>query len=149
VFSPDSERLAYVASGTGKRWVVIINGSEGETYDDIGADGVIFGPDSRRFAYTSKKAGKWFVISDIGESKSYDHIGPGTITFDTSSTHLAWAAGIAGKWVIVVDGFESREYDSLLPKARLIFDTPGYSRTLCFDNDEFLLVEISLDASNS
>lgn len=149
VFSPDSQRLAYVASGTGKRWVVIINGSEGETYDDIGADGVIFGPDSTRFAYTSKKAGKWFVISDIGESKSYDHIGPGTITFDTSSTHLAWAAGIAGKWVIVVDGFESREYDSLLPKARLIFDTPGYSRTLCFDNDEFLLVEISLDDSNS
>lgn len=65
VFSPASQRVAYVARQSGMRYVVA-DGREGKGYDDIEGRSLIFGPDSRRVAFvalTTKR--RWGVFKTI------------------------------------------------------------------------------------
>lgn len=92
VFSPDSQRIAYVAASTstlpsvspggfwgGQRCAVFVDGVEGKRYDGIG--NITFSPDSKRLAY-----GAW------------------------ASAPAQGAAGTVQVSVCVVDGVESKNY---------------------------------------
>jgi len=63
-FSPDSKSLAYVASSTGKQYVVVNGEIRGE-YD--GEYGLYFSPDSKKIAYWAKKGSNWFIVVNGSE----------------------------------------------------------------------------------
>jgi Tol biopolymer transport system component len=62
IFSPDGNRVGYVAKKSARSFVFVVDGREGEEYDDICAAG--FSPDSKHVAYVAIKGGKKFVVLD-------------------------------------------------------------------------------------
>ena len=56
------------------RWYAVVDGKDGPDYDGIGADGVAFSPDSRRFAYTPAHGADWPVVLDGVEIGTYEQI---------------------------------------------------------------------------
>lgn len=71
-FSPDGKRSAYTAENDGK-WLVVIDGNEGERYDDI-KTAPIFSPDSGLAVYSAKNEGKEFVVVEGKEGEKYDQV---------------------------------------------------------------------------
>ena len=67
VFSPDSQRLAYVAFD-GDRPFLVVDGQEGQRYESIREGSVVFSPDSQRVAYVvgmpEEDGGHPFVVVD-------------------------------------------------------------------------------------
>jgi len=129
-FSPDSQRLAYVAAYNiedGYR-VVEVHGNEGKPYIDIiGAP--IFSPDSRHLAYVAtidrkvivsefgKAAAvveqKEILVVDGNEGKPYFKIAKGSVVFSPDSRRTAFWAQVGVKWVAVEDGKEGKAYDTI------------------------------------
>jgi Tol biopolymer transport system component len=60
VFSADSKHLAYGALRRGK-WVMVVDGKEGEEHDEIGIGSPAFSPDGKRTAY-SVRTGSWVSV---------------------------------------------------------------------------------------
>jgi hypothetical protein len=84
VFSPDSQRVAYMAR-RGDKVLVVMDGVEGKEYDAIGVYPV-FSPDSKRVAYEAKRGGKQLVAVDGVEGKEYDRFLEGSrLVFDSPS----------------------------------------------------------------
>jgi Tol biopolymer transport system component len=91
IFSPDSQRVAYLAM-VGDKQVVVVDGQEEKPYDISGATAfgspgnraVVFSPDSRRVAYVATFGGKDVVVVDGKEGKPYDGI-LGKIVFDSAN----------------------------------------------------------------
>ena len=68
-FSPDSKRLAWVSRRGGKDFVVL-DGSEGKTYDEI--QDLQFTADARHLVYAARRVGKLVLVVDGIESNEYD-----------------------------------------------------------------------------
>ena len=73
IFSPDSNRVAYIARDRDKMFAVF-DGKEKKRYDSILANTLIFSPDSNKTSYVAKKDGKWFVVVNEEEGKTFDEI---------------------------------------------------------------------------
>ncbi len=114
IFSPDGKRLAYVASNSGK-WFVVVDGKEGKKYDGL-VSALSFSPDSRHVVYTASADGKSFAVVDGKEGKHYDVLGVAPI-FSPDSRRVAYAAQTGGKQFAVVDGKEGVHYE---PFARIV-----------------------------
>ena len=71
-FSPDGKRSAYTAEKDGK-WLVVIDGNEGEKYDDI-KTAPVFSPDSGITVYTAKNKDREFVVVENNEGEKYDRV---------------------------------------------------------------------------
>ncbi len=94
-FSPDGQKLAYVASSKGAEtsakpsYVVVINGQESPPYKR--AYFSTFSPDSKRFAYNGSKDNfAYFVVVDGIEGKTYTQIE--NVVFSPDSTKFAYHA---------------------------------------------------------
>jgi len=115
-FSPDSNRLAYVA-GDGQEAVAAVDGQaakfEGilELHFRFPVEAVLFSPDSRRWAHSAWRNGKPLVVIDGEESPPYEDIDFSTMTFSPDSDHFVYAASRDEKWFLVVDGEERHEVD--------------------------------------
>jgi hypothetical protein len=114
-FSPDSQRLAYVAGVGGGKLALVVDGMAGKPYDTLGEDGPVFSPDSQRLAYGAREEGKWFVVVDGEEQERYDGFGRSALTFSPDSQRLAYGANVGKQFVMVVDGQRGKLYDSLWP----------------------------------
>ena len=121
--SPDSRRVAYVAT-VGNKWSVVLDGKGEKQYDGIMPGTPIFSPDSRRVAYAAQEGDKFFVVIDGKEDKQYDGIAKGILFFSPGSKRVAYAAQEGDKQFVVVDGKEGKQYDGFLEGARIIFDSP-------------------------
>ncbi len=100
--SPDSKRVAYVAEGGDKRFVVV-DGEEGKQYDGI--SNLIFSPDSKRVAYVAKAYDKDFMVVDGEEGKQCDvivSVGGGKIIFDSFDSFHYLA--MKGRGVYLIEG---------------------------------------------
>jgi HEAT repeat protein len=109
VFSSDGSRTAYWAKAQGEGFVMVLDGVEGKTYDEISDP--VFSPDDAHLAYTAKdKDGKFAVLDGEEGTRYVDLWG---LTFDANS-RLAYVArdNREGKDVrlVVVDGKEDRPY---------------------------------------
>jgi len=133
VFSPDSQRLAYVGSrraenpqgkvprvAAGRAEVffledfVVVDGKESPAYDDTSKQTLVFSPDSQHVAYGAKRSGKCFVVVDgVEEKATYDAIVNWSVRFSPDSRRLAYAALRNNQWLIIADHREGRPYDGL------------------------------------
>ena len=102
-----------------KRFVVV-DGKEGEQYDDIFEGSLIFSPDSKHVAYVAGISDKQFVVVDGKEERKYDGIGIPLI-FSPDNNRVAYVAGVGNnKHLVVMDGKEGEQYDDIL-EGSLIF----------------------------
>ena len=79
IFSPDSERLAYISRNS-----VFLDGHEGKEYDGIEPGSLVFSPDSRRVSFIAvkyegrigpfKSGERRMVVADGQEGEPYDRI---------------------------------------------------------------------------
>ena len=101
VFSPDSQRIAYVAKKGGK-WFVAIDGKE-EVYEDlldpysstIVSDPIVFSPDSQKVAYRAKRNNKMFIVVNGKEGKEYNYVYPPV--FSPDGKYIAYGAILLNK----------------------------------------------------
>jgi Tol biopolymer transport system component len=86
LFSPDGQRLAYVAGigvpGQGGKQVVVVDGQPGKQYDGIGSNTLAFSTDGKHLAYAGAVGDKQFVVLDGKEGKQYDVAAKGGIVFE-------------------------------------------------------------------
>lgn len=126
VFSPNSQRYAYVAR-QGKQWYVVVDGQQGKGYDELGlyprphaaTDArhrhammnitPVFSADSQHIAYAARKADKWIVVHDGREGTPYDIVSD--LTFSAAGDHLAYVAKRNHQAYLVYDGQEGPAYD--------------------------------------
>jgi Tol biopolymer transport system component len=125
-FSPDSQRLAYVARH-GRKLLVVVDGQEGSEHDGIADQCLVFSPNSQRVAYMAFSfANKWQMIVDGVEGKKYDCMGEGLPFFSADSQRLAYVAEQDGKQFVVVDGEEAKSYGYVF--ALSVFFSPDSKR---------------------
>jgi Tol biopolymer transport system component len=138
VFSPDGQRLAYVAEANGTTFVVA--DEEEKKYAEIPryipmrdipySDKLIlsqlalhsveiyegplkFSPDSNRLAYVENRRGYDFVVVDGKMGKEYEVIFRTTLIFSPDSKRFAYVARRGEKHFVVLDGNEGKVYDSI------------------------------------
>jgi len=147
IFSPDSRRLAYVASRAAKS-LVVTGSIEGPGYYSVELGG-LFSPDGRRTAYKvgsydEKTSWRYAAVIDGTLSKPYlSMVAPPL--FSPDSAHVALLTERHDdKYVIVVDGEESQPYDDYAGDGKLVFDGPNLLRAVMVRNGEGLRVEIRI-----
>jgi roadblock/LC7 domain-containing protein len=129
-FSPDSQRIAYIARRGNSRFVVI-DGKEERPYDDIPGYPA-FSPDSKKVAYVARTDNKELVVINGDEQEKFDEIGrttvrKGKVIFSPDSTRLAYVAREGRKQFVIVDGTRHREYESVGSNALWRWDIPVFS----------------------
>jgi Tol biopolymer transport system component len=126
-FSPDSQRLAYVARKGNASKVVVVNGEESREYDTVDPNSLTFSPNSERLAYIASNPGSSNLLIVRGDEKDgveYDAVlggGPGSpqLFFSPDSRKLAY--GAARK-----TGKDSLSYEVVEAGAqRAVFPAPG------------------------
>ena len=85
VFSPNGQRLAYVAQ-VGKQQVVVVDGQASKPYKGIAVGSLVFSADSQHVAYAANDEAKdtWFVVLDGQAGKPYEAWG-GPVFIPTAS----------------------------------------------------------------
>ena len=116
--SPDCRRVAYVARGGRKRFVVV-DGQEQRQYDRVETGSLGFSPDGQRVAYVAL-TGKRYVAVDGQEVGQYDRVERGSLVFSHDSQRSGYVAGSGKKWFVVVDGIKGKQYDKI-ERGSLIF----------------------------
>ena len=126
VFSPNGQRLAYVAQ-VGKQQVVVVDGQASKPYKGIAVGSLVFSADSQHVAYAAndEEEDAWFVVLDGQAGKPYEAWVTGPV-FSPDSQRLAYAVAVdEAKQVVVVDGRESKAYNGI--KVGLLAFSPRQS----------------------
>lgn len=151
IFSPDSKHVAYIAcleqTGFKKKLCVVVDGQEGEPYDDIAAASLTFSPDGKRIAYVAGLKITWrklsapqcFAVVDGQESKRWYGISQAGVTFSPDSKMVAYVAKDLGKEFLIIDGKEVRQYDTIV--SNIIFDTPDRFHYIAANGKDICFVE--------
>jgi Tol biopolymer transport system component len=93
-----------------KRCKVVVNDVEGDDYNEIDVNNVVFSPDSSRLAYyTSKGNSDATVVVDGKPERRYGWVR--AMTFSPDSKRLAYVISVNTKKRVVLDGKEGKEYD--------------------------------------
>jgi dipeptidyl aminopeptidase/acylaminoacyl peptidase len=109
LFSPDSQRVAHVATRA-RRKLVVVDGVEGKEYNEVG--GITFSFDSKRLAYmASEGAERLIVVDGIEQPLRFDALNASGPIFSPDSQRVGYAARRGAKWLVVIDGIEGKEYD--------------------------------------
>ena len=110
VFSPDSQRLAYVAE-VGKKRAVVVDEREVGQYDSAGQP--LFSPDGKHLLYAARAGENTFVVLDGVVGTAYDAIE--TSIFSPDGKHVAYVAGSGKSRFVVLDGKEQEQYAYIDP----------------------------------
>jgi Tol biopolymer transport system component len=150
-FSPDSKKIVYIAKKdcieskieyegkeypikTGCKEVVVVNGEEGKTYDDI--ETLVFSPDSQKLAYRAIKEKKFLmVVNDKEVGGVYDLVW--YPIFSPDSQKLAYIAQKEEKHFVVVNGKEGKAYDLIHD---IIFSPDGQEIAYVAETEDKYLV---------
>jgi hypothetical protein len=154
MFSPDSNKTAYVAKKD-RKWFVVVNDEDpndkkdNETdekpYDDILKYSLTFSPDSNHIAYAAMEGDKWFIVVDGKEGKRYDSILKNSLNFSSNSNHIAYAAMEGKKWFMVVDGKEGNGHDYLSRYTPVFSPDSTLIAYPVQEGDKWFVIEQSID----
>jgi hypothetical protein len=138
LFSPDSRRLAYVATRQLIKKTVVLDGKpEGiEMWFIVG--GMVFSDDSKRLAYGGRRRDKFFLVVDGQKGVDYD--GLGYFGFSPDGKHIAYAAKKGDKFVIVVDSQERGGYGAV--PAGPVFRSDGVLEFLAAEQASLYRIEV-------
>lgn len=100
-FSADGKHVAYAAKQAAQ-WVVVANGTRGDSWTGIGA--VVLSADGAHVAYAAASGKKWRVVHDKTAGPEFDSLFEGSLTFSPDGERLAYLAEDGGKKRVVVDG---------------------------------------------
>jgi hypothetical protein len=157
VFSLDSRRLAYVAYRTVPQQIfqyippfripvkhfLVIDGSEGESFDRIVRGSVVFSPDSSRVAYAAERQGKFLVVVDGKEGRLFDDIYNPVFSLD--GRHVAYVGGKVGSRSVVVDDeIVSAKYPDIGGGTGVVFSPDGQRlayAVLAAPGTEFVVID--------
>ena len=134
VFSPDSNRLAYVVRAD-KTQFAVVDGQEQKRYKAIYEGSLVFSPDSQRVAYVVEKdrgrgyreavvKTKFAVVDGQEEKQHYGDIR--SLVFSPDSQRLAYVAHVGGKQFVLANEQEDKHYDKI-DKESLVF-SPDHER---------------------
>ena len=130
VFSPDSRRIAYVAS-RGNNWLYVVDGEEHGQWDDSFnflpkpvTREQVFAPSGERVAYVARPRGKQYVVMNGQEHPRFDEIVNGTLVCSPNGKRVAYVGKTKGGWddtyAVVVDGQrKEQQYD--FPRTPIVF----------------------------
>jgi Tol biopolymer transport system component len=128
-FSPDSQRLSYIAED-GDNYMVVVDGIEGKSYPALvpsnstepitcPISSLVFSPNSRDIAYAVQIGDKCLVVKDGVKGKAYDGI-PSyiqnpipCIVFSPDSKQMAYPAETGSQEFVVINGKEGKSYDHI------------------------------------
>lgn len=123
VFSPDGNRIAYVAGrneAAGNKLFYVIDGQPEKEYDQILANSFVFSPNSQRWAFQAvtitplpngQRRGNVVVNLDGIEGKEFDQVG--LLQFSPNSRQLAYLGQRENRAHVVVNGSTIADYDTL------------------------------------
>jgi WD40-like Beta Propeller Repeat len=138
VFSPDSQRTAYVAvTPNGKK--AIVDGVDGPVYYDVGAP--VFSPDSTRVAYVAQRDGRARVVVNGSEDGAYDAIGGNKPVFSPDSAHLAYVARTGNRSVVIFDGRERASHPDIRGSVVFSADSRHVAYVVRRDEQELVAVD--------
>ena len=115
-FSPDSRHLVFVAFTltNERKQCVVFDHQPGKHYGGIGANSIVFSPDSKRWAYYAKDSAGLRVVLDGEEQPSFDAVQKGSLVFSPDSSQFAYIAAREGTHYLVLNGKE-QAIPGLLP----------------------------------
>jgi Tol biopolymer transport system component len=101
--SVDALHVAWAQYTETKKLAVSVDGwVEPRAYDEIGV--IVFSPDGRRVAYTSKSGTAWRVVVDGNEGPEFDDVCSTCLRFSPDGRRLVYGAKRGDRWFIVLDG---------------------------------------------
>jgi|GEM_PF-4399169 len=110
LFAEKGDRKAYKYQQEDGKWVVVVDGQAGESYDEV--FGGVFSDDGKHFAYGTRNDGWEFIILDNQESEQkYSKIGE--ILFDNDGRLIYKVIEEDGEF-LVIDGQEGQKYDKIV-----------------------------------
>jgi Tol biopolymer transport system component len=109
--SPNQRRVAFAVRQGGK-FVVVVDGKEIQTYDEV-LSRPRFSPDSQRVAYVARREGLQFMVVDGIEGKGYDPWPDMYPIFSPDSKRIAYMARRRNSTMMVIDEVEGKPYRSL------------------------------------
>jgi hypothetical protein len=114
VFSPDGQRTAYRAqSQKGGPVMMVVDGQEQGSYDDIHEEDTVFSADGKHLAYRASKGGKQFFVIDGVPGTAYDGGVSGTVLglVFSADGRTAYRVKQRDECFVVVDGREGPHYE--------------------------------------
>jgi len=104
IFSPNGNRVAYMAKLGDKR-VVVIDGKDNKLYDDLVQSSIIFSADGKHVSYGAKSGDKWFMVLDGKEGISYDEsiMISKEASFSANSSNMLHYLGLKGSSLYLVE----------------------------------------------
>lgn len=114
VFSRGGHHYGYLAV-RGKKWLAVLDGHEGQEYDEMASGSIAFNSDGTRSAYVAAVGKQWQVILDGTPGPVLESIFEGRVRLSDDGLHHAWFAREAGRWVPVLDGQAAAErYETIV-----------------------------------
>ena len=124
LFSPDGERLAYVAALEPGKSLVVVNGQEWPAVERLASENglrLLFSPNSKHLAFVCGRQERNCVMLDGVFGQGYLNLR--SLKFSSDGERLAYVAvPRAGKEMLVVDGTAGAEYEQVLGT---VFSTDG------------------------
>lgn len=158
IFSPNSEKFAYMASSHGK-WFVVLNEKEGKPHGFVSE--ITFSPDSKKLAYVGHTGNQFelssaYLVMDGVQSKKYENVDD--LLFSSNSENFAYVARKKNKSFVVINGTEGKSYDFILTAnlkeekyhsydvqtSSLIFDSNKKLRYLAIRGNKLYSVETTI-----
>jgi hypothetical protein len=109
VWSRDGEHLAYAAERKG-RWLVVVDGREGQTFEALRARSLQLSADGAHHAYAADEDGKVVVVADGLKSAPYEAVGHLTLG---GEGFVAFVARRKIGSLVVAGGKESGVYEDV------------------------------------
>lgn len=110
-FSPNSRRLAYIAT-IKNRYAIVIDEKESELFDGFWFGPTPFSPDSSLTAFAGRQGNSWHIVKD-GKKADQSFEAIIGIAFSPDSRRLAYAVQKNRKWSISLDGKVSGSYGAV------------------------------------
>lgn len=104
-------RVELVSTGT-SQWLRI-GDAEGEHFDAIAAEGLVFAADGATLAYPAMRGGKWFMVRAKNVLGPYDAISEPR--FSPTGTRLAFVVQLPDGFHTVLDGELSKAFERIQP----------------------------------